>query len=652
MAAHSKPQVLVGQESFSTQRDDRRPVGSQKYLRGLPWPPLTYATLARIPAWLIILCVWRQNYANSEEVLGCIIRASQFVNRSPLFAGIWQDALASRWRDVMILLGLILFACFSFYTTPEFAANLPEDGGDSAIPALNLLERGKMVLTAYGHDFPPSHPFGVSLLLVPVYVVAGHFLGNGVYSILFCALGSIVVTYALGVKLGGRLCGSFAALFLITHYGFWQYSQKIMSEVPSVFLLISVLALVLSVQQEYPMVLRYVAAGAILGFAVTVRYDNVLWFAPTVALLLGADSWPERRRRTGLFLAGLAPCLLLLAVYHQVTFGSPWRTGYSYWKNAGDSTHPQFSTKYITTPGFMRMKNIDAQFAGMVDGNGMFYAKSLLAESDTTRILGHPIYWQLPGRSLYQLLVWLRTVLGVVGIVVCVAAWRLNPLRRQFLRWTILSALISIGLYLLYFCQEERFLMRLVPLFCLANAMGVDVLLAKWPAGSLRVIVSVLVGVMIAGFAVFNWQMGFPAGNDLHLYEVLTYATRHMEPDAVVVTNIDPFRVDAYLIRGTMRLAVPLMRDRGGVSVFLNGSSTRTSFEPFVVTENPERLRQFLHSGRPVYWLIDNPWTERPPVGLDTLQRSFRLQVLAAASPNGAAEQPYFGRVQGLPQGQ
>jgi hypothetical protein len=145
--------------------------------------------------------------------------------------------------------------------------------------------------------------------------------------------------------------------------------------------------------------------------------------------------------------------------------------------------------------------------------------------------------------------------------------------------------------------------------------------------------------------------MGFPSGNDLHLYEMFVYATRHMEPDAVVVTNIDPFRVDAYLIHGTKRFAVPLVLDRGGVSVFIRGSSTRTSFEPFVAVEDPERLREFLHSGRPVYWLIDNPWTGRSSAGLDTLGRLFRLQVLATASPNGSDEQPYFGRVHDLPQG-
>jgi len=88
-------------------------------------------------------------------------------------------------------------------------------------------------------------------------------------------------------------------LFLTTHYGFWQYSQKIMSEVPSVFLLTSVLALVLSVHEEHPTIFRYVAAGAVLGFAVTVRYDNVLWVVPAAALLLGVGPRTERWRRVG-----------------------------------------------------------------------------------------------------------------------------------------------------------------------------------------------------------------------------------------------------------------------------------------------------------------------------------------------------------------
>ena len=75
----------------------------------------------------------------------------------------------------------------------------------------------------------------MALLLIPAYVLYGHFLGNGIYAILLCALGTIALTYFIGVKLGGRWCGCFAALFLITNYGFSQYSQKIMTDVPPRF---------------------------------------------------------------------------------------------------------------------------------------------------------------------------------------------------------------------------------------------------------------------------------------------------------------------------------------------------------------------------------------------------------------------------------
>jgi hypothetical protein len=71
---------------------------------------------------------------------------------------------------------------------------------------------------------------------------------------------------------------------------------------------------------------------------------------------------------------------------------------------------------------------------------------------------------------------------------------------------------------------------------------------------------------------------------------------------------------------------------------------------PFIASEDPERLRAFLQSGRPVYWLIDNPWSGRPSTELETLARSFRLEVLATAGVEGRAERPYFGRVRNLAQ--
>jgi hypothetical protein len=545
--------------------------------------------------------------------------------------------------DILILVGLSLLALAAFYVTPEFAANLPQDAVDFAVPTVNLLERGQLVITAYGHDFPPAHGFGMALLLMPAYVLSGHAFGNGIYAILLCALGTIALTYFIGVELGGRLCGCFAALFLITNYGFWQYAQKIMTDVPSAFLTIAALALLLSIRDRKRSDLVCFAVGAIVGFAVSIRYDNILAIAPAL-LLLWEGSRTERLRRGAFVILGLVPWMISIAVYHQIRFGSPLRTGYSWYVNEKDTEHPLFSAKYIATSSFLQTKGIEARFTGMVEGNGPFYAKSLLTEADTTRVFGHPLYWQLPGRTTYQVLTLLRTALGVLGLLVCLKVWQPIHLRKQFVLWLVISTLVTAGFYFLYFWQEERFLMRLVPLFSVASGIGVSELFARWSVKAVRTALVIVFSALIAAFAFYNWQMGFPTGNDSHLYETLTQASRQMESNAVVVTNFDPWRSDAYLIRGSQRLAVPLMR-ADGVSLFVRGSSTLTPFHPFVASEDPERLRELLISGRPIYWLIGNPWSGRSLSDLNTLEKSFRLQVLATASVNGNAELPYFGRI-------
>jgi 4-amino-4-deoxy-L-arabinose transferase-like glycosyltransferase len=566
------------------------------------------------------------------------------MNTAPLSPSPSKEIANPSALDVLIVVGLLLLAWLGYFVTPEFAANLPQDGIDFAMPAVNLLERGRLVSSAYGHDFPSAHPFGTSLLLLPSYMLRGHFLGNGIYSIFCCAFGAIALTYVIGVRLGGRLCGCFAAFFLITNYGFWQYSQKIMSEMPSVSLATASLALLLASRDRKRPALMWLAAGGVLGFAIMVRYDNILLLTPSLVLLLWDDTWRERLRRAGSFAIGLAPFVIVMAAYHQVTFGSPWRTSYRYWGLAGTTSQPLFSGEYVTKSGFMHLRSVEPGLAETIDGNGSFYAKSLLAELDTSRIFGHPIYWQLPSRRLYQMLVLLRTALGVVGLLACLVGWRTNPVRQTFLLWLVVSTFTFIFFYLLYCWQEERFLLRLVPAFCLMDAIGVTVLLALWPAKVARATVMVVVGALILKLAFLNSHAGFPTGNDTGLYTTLTYCAQHMESNAVVVSNFDPLRVNAYVIRGTDRIAVPLGRV-SGINVFVGGDASPTSLHPFVASEDSTRLREFLHSGRSVYWIISDPWTKRRSPEFNMLHQSFRLEPLAAGVAKDGVKQPFFGRL-------
>jgi hypothetical protein len=56
-------------------------------------------------------------------------------------------------------------------------------------------------------------------------------------------------------------------------------------------------------------------------------------------------------------------------------------------------------------------------------------------------------------------------------------------------------------------------------------------------------------------------------------------------------------------------------------------------------------LRELLHSGRSVYWLIDDPWTKKRSPEFETLQQSFRLEALAAGVAKNGIKQPFFGRI-------
>jgi hypothetical protein len=97
------------------------------------------------------------------------------------------------------------------------------------------------------------------------------------------------------------------------------------------------------------------------------------------------------------------------------------------------------------------------------------------------------------------------------------------------------------------------------------------------------------------------------------------------------------------MIRGTDRIAVPL-GPVSGIHVFVGSNSSATSLHPFVASEDPARLREFLKSGRSVYWIINDPWTKKRSPELNKLGQSFRLEALAAGVAKDGIKQPFFGR--------
>jgi 4-amino-4-deoxy-L-arabinose transferase-like glycosyltransferase len=555
--------------------------------------------------------------------------------------------------DVPIALGLVLLASLLFWTTPRLASDLMIDAPDYALPAVNLLERGRLALFAYGHVFPQMHPPGMSLLLLPSYILFGHLLGNGIYAVLLCAIGTIAVTYIIGVKLGGRLCGCSAALFLMSNYGFWQFSKKIMSEVPTTFFGVVVLALCLTIRNWKRPGLVCLAIGAIIGFAVSIRNDNILLLAPAALLLSWEGTRQVRLQRLVFSLVGLAPFLVALAAYNQVTFGHPWQTGYRYWGGAGSVNKPGFSVRYITKSGFMQLQQIKPATNEVVYGNATIYLSSLLNQADTTQIfcLGTPKH--RPLTYLYQAEALLRTALGAIGLLACLVGWQTNSLRHRFLLWLATLTCAYISFFSMYYYRDERFLLRLVPVFCLVNGLGVAALYEKWASWRARSAVLLFVGAQIMGFILWDARIGLPPGEQFENHQALTFLASKIETNAVIVSNFNPFLVDAYLIHGTGRIAIPLGTN-AETKVFINNDSTPTILSPFSASRDPERLRELLHSGLPVYWLIDRPWLHLPASDdyseLNTLAESFDVLLLGTVEFRSEDYHPFFGRIVDKPQ--
>jgi 4-amino-4-deoxy-L-arabinose transferase-like glycosyltransferase len=166
---------------------------------------------------------------------------------------------------------------------------------------------------------PPRYPIGTSLALAPfAALIPGFPHGVQVGAKALTALYVLAVIAAAWI-LGGSLAGALAAL-LVGSSPFGRMMAGLILSDP--------LAAMLSVAMLIALSLRHragaVAAGMLAGALVCVRLLGVV--------ALPAALWAVRgQRRRLLIAAGALPFYFALGLYQWLTFGSPLRTGYSYW---------------------------------------------------------------------------------------------------------------------------------------------------------------------------------------------------------------------------------------------------------------------------------------------------------------------------------
>ena len=174
--------------------------------------------------------------------------------------------------------------------------------------------------------------------------------------------------------------------------------------------------------------------GFLAGYGVVIRESGVIVVA---CVLIVMTEWDLPSRRTGASLP-----ILGLAVYNWSTFGSPWRTGYSYWLG----NFPYYSLSYVFKhpwpPG----------------GEEGYYAESLhlfhLVVYTHSGVIGLlPNIWFYPLILLGCSAVFGPPGFTLLGMVAAAFWWR-----RREARFTLLLAALTAIFYMPNFTQDPRFM--------------------------------------------------------------------------------------------------------------------------------------------------------------------------------------------------
>ena len=204
----------------------------------------------------------------------------------------------------------------------------------------------------YYPKYPPLYP----LLAGTVIRLTGQ-ASAGFWLSPVCAWLTVLGMYVLGTVFLPRGWAFLAAVFMTATPVFLFYGLNKASHAPSMaFLTWGMAAFFIAASKRRLSAAWFpaMAGGFLIGYAVGIRYTNILLLAPPLVYWL---LFRSRRRwwMPLMFLAGAAVPCLFLAAFHQYAFGAPWRTGYALTGEQGG-----FSLSYF-------LPNLRLYCTGMLD---------------------------------------------------------------------------------------------------------------------------------------------------------------------------------------------------------------------------------------------------------------------------------------------
>ena len=513
-----------------------------------------------------------------------------------------------RWWPPLV----VILAAIHLYCPPTRVAELEvvPDSVEYAVAAHRFATTGKYEIQVNGRALPPRYPPGFSVVfLAPIYAIAPGNIGNGIVAVWAAGVLAALFAYLIGQRLSGPWGGVLAAVLLVQHPQFIDYSHLIMTDVPAVALGLAACWLYLRVRvQEQPPVRIYVIAGVIVALSISIRPLTGLLAIPFILDI-------AQRRESGkgiwrkLFAVAIPGSTTIAATSFQQwhAFGDWRRTGYQFWLAVPyDYFSLTFSPRHLKD-------NLELFERSYPHAN----------------------------------LLWVPIAIGVIGIVAL--SRKRAPNLSAVLFFLLLTALPLSLVHLFYFFRDIRFHLLLIALLSILGGSGIAALIPRaarqraWSALAL-----VALAILIPRPSRESQDEPRPIR-----YEVATTCAKLLPFNAILISGVDPDYLEQMVARGTARRILPLDRETQYATSILawrripnpsppprnaadhacagliNGGDER--LYPFTADEAMGPLREWVRSGVPVYLELES--REPKDRSLTMLRSAFRFVAVSPAEP-------------------
>jgi 4-amino-4-deoxy-L-arabinose transferase-like glycosyltransferase len=269
------------------------------------------------------------------------------------------EQFVSKNKWIILSFISILAVCMLFINHPRSFVIADEISYYSASKALSentsfVIETSNILSSKYPFDVFVETPAGIVSKYPPGWFsFASLFFRLLPYSyVLFLNvwIGMLMAltVFLIGQKLMGSFEGVIATSIMICSPPIMFYSNTFMSDVFSAFLIVTVVFLMLhTFEKGWMDTLKYLMAGLITGYSVSVRYSNV-YIIPILICYLIFRKTRVSFKNVYAFVIGIIPPGIMLFVYQHYFFGSGLMTGYSTSSRTGNFVLTGFMIKFTS----------------------------------------------------------------------------------------------------------------------------------------------------------------------------------------------------------------------------------------------------------------------------------------------------------------